>query len=159
MFDRGNKPGNFVWSKSNFVNDISEEAMDTMLKHFEGCIWNTNIEIMHLGGAIKSTHPEDSAFYFRNATHEIHSITTWESGAPVDVDKVREWCRNFANDMSKFSCGGGYSNIFTDDSPSSQQFGKNFSRLQSVKSKYDPHNRLHFNHNIPPIKDESSVAP
>lgn len=51
---------------------------------------STNIEFMHLGGAIRDTPKDSTAFYFREASFELHSITNWkEEKTDEEIEEIR----------------------------------------------------------------------
>lgn len=163
QFDEGNLPGNYCWSRSSFLPALSETIIDTIISSFQTAPNNTNVEIMHLGGAISDKQPTDTAFYFRNARYEIHAISKWtdsissnnnsSSNNSNSSSQYREWARFFSSQMSTVSLGAGYINIDSEtpgSSETSRQFSENYQRLQQVKNQYDPQNLLHVNHNIKP---------
>ena len=69
----------------------------------------------------------------------------------------RQWIRALADDLSPYTLGSGtYVNVMPEPDLADVQgvYGAKFTRLQAVKTAYDPLNVFHRNANIPP-----AVAP
>jgi FAD/FMN-containing dehydrogenase len=73
---------------------------------------------------------------------------------PALDDESIAWARETAATLEPWSTSGGYANYMQADEPIERvraAFGtENFTRLQALKSRYDPDNVLHRNQNIPP---------
>ena len=70
-----------------------------------------------------------------------------------DTEKNIEWTRQTYEALSPFMGTGVYSNYMSDDEPGERvhaAFGDNYPRLQQIKAKFDPENRLRGNQNITP---------
>ena len=70
-----------------------------------------------------------------------------------DTEKNIEWTRQTWQALSPWMEVGVYSNYMSDDEPDTRvqaAFGDNYPRLQQIKAKYDPDNRLRGNQNIIP---------
>ena len=109
------------------------------------------IESLH--GAPKDADAPSGAVGFRHAAFNVSIMAVWQDPA-LDAEQIG-WTREGAAAMEPWSfSGGGYVNYMQADEPIERvraTFGaETFSRLQKLKQKYDPHNVLHRNQNIPP---------
>jgi hypothetical protein len=151
MFDPIRPPGH-QWSlKSDFFGVLSDEAIRAHSEH--GAKLPTAISTIHLypiNGAVHRKTENETAFAFRN--------TLWaEAIAGVDSDPrnrhaIVTWSKECWQSVHPFSTGGAYVNFMMDDEPSrvAATYGRNYSRLQSIKAKYDPENVFRVNHNVIP---------
>ena len=68
------------------------------------------------------------------------------------------WARETAAAIEPWSVSGGYANYMQADEPIERvraAYGdESFDRLRALKTRYDPHNVLHRNQNIPPHAGE-----
>ena len=80
-------------------------------------------------------------------------MASWRDSA-VDAEQIA-WARETTAAIEPWSfSGGGYINYMQADEPIQRvraSFGaETFDRLQALKQRYDPHNVLRRNQNIPP---------
>ena len=110
------------------------------------------IESLH--GAPKDANAPAGAAGFRHAAFNVSALGVWKDPA-LDVEQIN-WARETAQAVEPWSfSGGGYVNYMQADEPIERvraAFGAEaFDRLQRLKQRYDPHNILHRNQNIPPL--------
>jgi len=149
QFDEGNMPRCYYWSSSTFLPKLSEEIINVIYEEYVRLPEQTNMEILHLGGAVSEFPMESTPFTARNACHEIHTISNWEDPSEDFSDK-RNWARGLVSRLSTHRIDvGGYVNFNLEENIENS-FGKNFLRLQKMKTLYDPKNMFKFNHNIKP---------
>jgi hypothetical protein len=75
----------------------------------------------------------------------------WDS--PDDDERVRRWARDLRADVRPWSTGSVYLNFIGDEGDDRIVEGvgqENYRRLAAIKSRYDPDNVFHLNHNIKP---------
>jgi FAD/FMN-containing dehydrogenase len=111
------------------------------------------IESLH--GASKDANVPPSAVGFRQAAFNVSVMAVWQNPA-LDAEQIA-WARESTAAIEPRSFnGGGYVNYMQADEPIERvraTFGTDtFSRLQKLKQKYDPHNVLRRNQNIPPLQ-------
>ena len=111
------------------------------------------IESLH--GASKDANVPPSAVGFRHAAFNVSALAVWKDPA-LDAEQIN-WARETAAVVEPWSLsGGGYVNYMQADEPIERvraAFGAEaFDRLQILKRRYDPHNILRRNQNIPPIQ-------
>ena len=133
------------------MDDLSDEAIDVFVDHsnnLEGPLSVVGFE--QFGGAITKVNVSDTAFPQRSASYVLGLFAGWTEAE--DDEKVIGWTREFYNHMTPFASGGTYSNYLDNDDGDKirASFGSNYSRLQAVKNKFDPHNFFRLNQNIIP---------
>jgi FAD/FMN-containing dehydrogenase len=71
---------------------------------------------------------------------------------PADDARCVAWARDFFAAAKPFSAGTVYINFISEDEGGRihEAYGANYDRLVQIKTRYDPRNLFHFNHNIPP---------
>ena len=139
--------------KGHFVRELPDELIDlligrmTALGRPPGAIL---FESVH--GAPKDVDPGTAALAYRDAAFNISVMADWLDPA-LDEESIA-WARETAATLEPWSMSGGYANYMQADEPIERvraAFGPdNFTRLQALKSRYDPENVLHRNQNIPP---------
>ena len=72
---------------------------------------------------------------------------------PNQADALKRWGRAYWKAIHPFNLEGAYVNFMMDDEAQGRvqaTYGDNYTRLASVKAKYDPENLFRVNQNIPP---------
>ncbi len=122
---------------------------------------HTLISIHQLGGAIRRTTNEATAFSFHEANYHLVVF----SGAPSGRQLVasQRWIADIIETVRNCSAGGPYIGIL-DGSSSPTRVRSSFhpdtyQRLQRVKAEYDPNNIFRCNHNIPPADARPDTEP
>ncbi|PKQ46008.1 FAD-binding oxidoreductase [Confluentibacter flavum] len=153
-FDQSAPNGIRNYWKAHYMDDLTDEAIDVLVnhtRHFPGAFSAVGLE--PFGGAITRVEENATAFPQRSASYILGIFSGWIE--PENDEKNINWTRELYNKMTPFASGGAYSNYLDhDDSDKvSASFGSNYSRLQDVKSKYDPNNFFKLNQNIIPKPD------
>jgi FAD/FMN-containing dehydrogenase len=93
---------------------------------------------------------KDTAWGYRNAN--FAQVIVGVDPDPTNNDKMIQWAREYSQDLSPYSLGGGYVNMIMDEGQQTVQaaYGDNYHRLATIKAKYDPTNLFHINQNILP---------
>jgi FAD/FMN-containing dehydrogenase len=100
------------------------------------------------GGAIGEVAPDATAYFYRDATHNLVVRASWDD--KQFAEQRTAWARATWAGVLPFTKGF-YSNLAPQaKAPPGAAFGANFPRLQAIKKKYDPTNLLHMNQNIAP---------
>lgn len=140
--------------KGHFVREIPDELFDEMFKQILALGRPPGgIMIESLHGAPKDADAPPGAVGFRKAAFNVSVMAVWRDST-LDAEQI-DWTRESAAaiEPSSFS-GGGYVNYMQADEPIERvraTFGAEaFDRLQRLKRRYDPHNILRRNQNIPP---------
>jgi FAD/FMN-containing dehydrogenase len=112
---------------------------------------HSSIVMMHIGGALNSLNDGHSPVGNRDAHYVLNIAGSWDK-AEDDQANI-EWARATWQDIRGLSTGGTYVNFLTEDEGVDRiraAYGKNYSRLIEVKTKWDPGNLFHVNKNIVP---------
>jgi hypothetical protein len=138
--------------KGHFVHDIPESLLQATIDDFVKARMLAGILIEPIVGVARQEPSGGSAFGQRAATYNVSALATWED-PDEDGDRIA-WVRSYASALEPLSVsGGGYLNYSTEETGERVRaaFGdEKFSRLVTLKSKWDPDNRFRFNHNVAP---------
>jgi FAD/FMN-containing dehydrogenase len=160
MFDPLYPPGLQWYWKADFVNELSDDAIDLHMKH--GAALPTMLSTMHLypiNGAVHRVGKNDTAWSYRDSTWA--QVIVGVDPDPVNKDKITDWARAYFNDLHPYSAGGAYVNFMMEEGDERIQatYRDNYDRLARIKAKYDPTNFFRVNQNIKPsAKSEAGTA-
>lgn len=147
--------GNRHYWKGHFVRELPDELLDELLKSLVALGRPPGgIMIESLHGAPKDADVPPGAVGFRHAAFNVSALAVWQDPS-LDAEQM-SWARETAAAVEPWSfSGGGYVNYMQADEPIERvraTFGTEaFDRLQLLKRRYDPHNILRRNQNIPPL--------
>ena len=136
--------------KSGFINEISDDFIDTLIDNFEmHPDRGTRVGFAQSGGAISKVGRNDTAFSHRVAQHTLMSFVSWNPGA--DEAQHTDYINSHWAKVEKFT-NGFYVNDYVDQSQQqvNQTYRDNFPRLLELKQEYDPTNLFRLNANIKP---------
>lgn len=152
MFDELYYPPGLQWYwKADFVNELSEEAIDIHKNY--GSNLPSELCTMHLypiNGTVHNVGKNETAFNFRDVTWS--RVIVGVDPDPANANRVSNWAKNYWEELHPHSAGGGYVNFMMEEGQDRVQatYRDNYQRLQQVKAKYDPDNFFHINQNIKP---------
>lgn len=140
--------------KGHFLRALDDSVISGVVDSLaapRGALGAILLESIH--GAAHLEPAGGAAFGQRMATWNASALAIWEDDA--DDDPEIAWARATADRLGTRSLtGAGYANYAPVDETAERvrlAFGDvRFERLSSVKRRYDPDNRFHFNLNIPP---------
>ncbi len=152
MLDPFFPPGRHAYTKANFLNDLSDAAIDTFAEYATAPSPYTSGVLEHLGGAFSRTPPAETAFAHRSHPFNFSIWSNWVD--PADSEKNIRWSRDFWEAMRPSMAAGAYVNYLEDeaDPQAREAYGGNYDRLVALKHKYDPSNFFRMNHNIKPTQ-------
>jgi FAD/FMN-containing dehydrogenase len=145
------KGAHYYW-KTEYLAELNEDVLATVRDLAAECpIPDAEIGFLHLGGALNDRDWDDGAVGNRDARYAVGLIGMWPPEEP-DGDMFRQWVRSGWKKIRPFATGGNYINFQTDDDDQTpaDSYGKNYERLQRLKTKYDPENIFRVNRNIAP---------
>ena len=152
MLDGGYPRGALNYWKSNFLAQLSDEAIDTMIECFANCPSPMGYVVLeHMHGAAARVGIGDTAFPHRTPGYDFLVLHQWMD--PAENDRQIAWARNTYAAMQPFMSSGRYVNYLDHDEsgdPVAAAYGPNYRRLRELKRKYDPTNFFHMNQNIKP---------
>ena len=133
--------GGRYYMKSHFLDELSDDAIDTLLAaDADRPTPQTLTAIRTLGGAIDRVDGSASAFAHRGARFNLSIDACWFD-ASLDEQAIG-WSRETWNQLRPFATGGVYVNFSgldddTDDLHNAS-FGASQQRLEEVRRTYDP---------------------
>jgi len=143
--------GGRYYTKSGFVEQISDDLIDTMVEIIGSApVPRARIAVPPKGAAVNRVAPDATAFWHRGA---LYSVLLQASGdeAAEDAGNVG-WARSQWPALEKFTSGF-YANMDLTEVPQArvhEAYGGNYGRLVTLKRKYDPANLFRLNANIDP---------
>jgi len=151
MFDPLYPSGLQMYWKADFVNDLSDEAIDLYVEH--GSKIPTPLSTMHLypiNGAAHKVGRTETAFSFRDSTWA--QVIVGVDPDPGNKDLIIKWAKGYWDALHPYSAGGAYVNFMMEEGQDriKATYRDNFERLTAIKSKYDPTNLFRVNQNIKP---------
>src|SRR5947209_4177818 len=151
MFDALYPPGLQWYWKADFVNELSDEAIDLYIHH--GSRLPTMQSTMHLypvNGAAHRVGKHDMAWSYRDATWA--QVIVGVDPDPANKDLIVNWARQYWEDVHPYSAGGAYVNFMMEEGQErvKASYRDNYERLVAIKSTYDPANFFRVNQNIKP---------
>jgi FAD/FMN-containing dehydrogenase len=153
IFDGAYPSGNRNYWRSNFLTELSDEAIDIIVARSDGLPSGagTSLFFEHMQGAFGRVGEHDTAFSSRAAKHDFTVLSVWEDAA--EDDKNVKWTREFGDAMKSLATGAAYVNYMMDDEGAERvraTYEANYERLVAIKKKYDPTNFFSGNQNIAP---------
>jgi FAD/FMN-containing dehydrogenase len=154
MLDAAYPKGALNYWKSNFLAELSDGAIDTMIEAFARCPTPMGqLLLEHFHGAATRVSVGDTAFPLRKNGYNFLVLAEWMDTA--DNDRCIAWARYSYDKMKCFFSSSRYVNYLSDDETGHDEvaaaYGPNYRRLQKIKAKYDPTNFFHLNQNIRPL--------
>ncbi|MBI2719029.1 MAG: FAD-binding oxidoreductase [Rhizobiales bacterium] len=152
MLDAGYPKGALNYWKSNFLAELSDQAIDTMIDCFSRCPTPMGAMVLeHFHGAVTRVPVSETAFPHRSPGYNMLILGQWMD--PKDNVRCVSWARESYELMRPFMGKGRYVNYMGDDEATdavAAAYGPNYARLRELKAKYDPGNVFHLNQNIRP---------
>jgi FAD/FMN-containing dehydrogenase len=152
MFESFFPPGRHVYTRSNFLRDLSDEAIETMVQYVakSPSPYTFAPFVEHWNGKATRVAATDTAFPHRKYSWNLLAWSMWTD--PSETEKNVQWTRECCEAMRPYSVAGAYGNYVTDEGEAiaREAYGCNYDRLVAIKNKYDPSNFFRMNHNIKP---------
>lgn len=148
--------GSANYFTSAFLDALPEEAIATFAdfhRRSAALPVQAELHIHHLGGAMGRVAPEATAFTDRTAPFILNAIA--RTPDPAQLPEHAGWARDARDTMAAYGSGNTYVNFTSEGGAQrvKQAYPPEiYTRLQSVKDKYDPTNVFRFNQNIVPSK-------
>ncbi|HEX4056498.1 MAG TPA: FAD-binding oxidoreductase [Tepidisphaeraceae bacterium] len=140
--------------KADFVNELSEPAIAQHLKF--GSELPTMHSAMHLypiNGAVHRKSSTDAAFSYRKS--KWAEVIVGVDPSPTNAGKITRWAKDYWQAVHPYAAPGAYVNFMMEEGSARIEatYGENYSKLQQIKSKFDPENLFRVNQNISPKKN------
>jgi FAD/FMN-containing dehydrogenase len=150
-FDALVPPGLQHYWKANFVNELTDEAIEAHLEHGPNVpVVNSTVHIYPINGACHRVPEDATAFAYRDATFATVIAGMWPD--PTQNEANTKWVRDYYDATAPLSEEGGYVNFMAGDDQDriKANYKGNYDRLVDVKRQYDPDNVFRVNQNIKP---------
>jgi FAD/FMN-containing dehydrogenase len=152
MFDGGVPRGSRNYWRSGYVDALTDGAIDAILSHADRIPAPLGqLHVHQLGGAMSRVPDGATAFGNRDAGFLMNYIGLWLE--PAEDEANTAWVRAAADAMEPYGTGARYVNFLADEGEAGVRSAyetEAFTRLQKLKSRYDPTNFFRLNQNIPP---------
>lgn len=150
-FDPGMPSGNRWYSRSQQLDELSDEAIDTLVDNLDP--FPGELTAVYLGphdGAVSRVPSDATAYAHRSSAHELHVFPGWLDAAH-DAANIA-WANQVHDAMRPFGNERVYVNLLGDMESERvpEAYADNYQRLVELKAKWDPDNLFQGNHNIPP---------
>ncbi|WP_371673117.1 FAD-binding oxidoreductase [Streptomyces sp. NBC_00289] len=151
MFDGLYPPGHQWYWRADFVNEISDDAVELHAKF--GAETPTMQSTMHLypiDGAAHDVGPNETPWAYRDARWA--SVYAGVDPDPAGAERVTQWTVDYFEALHPHSAGGAYVNMMMDEGQERVRasYRDNYDRLARVKADHDPDNVFRLNQNIRP---------
>jgi FAD/FMN-containing dehydrogenase len=160
MFESFFPPGRQVYTKSNFLRGLSDEAIDALVPYVgkSPSPYTFAPFIEHWHGAASRVPVTDTAFPHRQYSWNFIAWSMWVN--PSESERNKQWTRECWEAVRPFLVAGSYGNYVADEGEaiSRDAYGLNYERLVALKNRYDPANFFRLNHNIRPNQPAASEA-
>jgi FAD/FMN-containing dehydrogenase len=152
MLDAGFPRGALNYWKSNFMMELSDQAIDILISQFAACPSPmSGLVLEHIHGAATRVGVSDTAFPHRREGYNLLVVSEWLD--PAGNTQNVAWGRESHDKMLPYFASGRYVNYLGEDDGEdavAAAYGPNHQRLRALKTKYDPTNLFHLNQNIRP---------
>jgi len=151
MFDGLYSPGDQWYWRADFVNEISDEAVERNARLGRSLpTWKSTSHIYPIDGAAHDVAVEDTAFAYRDSVWS--QVIVGVDADPAKAPELRDWAIAQWEALHPYSAGGAYVNFMMEEGQARVKatYGPNHERLTQVKAAYDPDNVFRVNQNIVP---------
>ncbi len=158
MFDPFFPPGRHAYTTANFLQGLTDKAIEVFAEYATAPSPFTLGSIECLQGAVSRVSPTETAYPHRQHPFIFSIWSNWTD--PAESDDNIQWSRAFFDAMRPAMVPGVYVNYLEEaaDPRVREAYGPNYSRLAALKVKYDPTNFFRMNHNIRPVEVGSATA-
>jgi FAD/FMN-containing dehydrogenase len=162
LLDGAFPKGALNYWKAHFMDQLSDEAIDTAIDRFAACPSPmSQLLFEHFHGAVTRVPSDGTAYALRSPGFNAVVLGEWLDRAQNDI--CIGWVRNTYAALKPFGGDRRYLNYLGDDEGSEAgvvaAYGANLARLRQVKAKYDPQNVFHLNVNITPEPEPATTGP
>jgi len=154
LLDATQPKGRRYYWKSEYLAGHDPELLAAAAEHASRSVSpHSAIIVFPLDGALNRLPPGHSAAGNRDAKSLVNITASWEK--PADDAANIEWARAAWRDLRRFSTGGTYVNMLTEEEGDERiraAYGANYERLAAIKAAWDPDNVFHVNKNVRPSR-------
>jgi FAD/FMN-containing dehydrogenase len=151
LFDPLLPPGLQWYWKADFFKNLDDQAISLHARYSaELPTMLSTVHIYPINGAVQRVGRSDTAFSFRDAN--FSEVIVGVDPDPANNESMIAWAREYWQALHPHSAGGAYLNMIMDEGQDQVKasYRDNYSRLVTIKNKYDPTNLFRVNQNIKP---------
>jgi hypothetical protein len=151
MLDQVAAPGRRYYVKSNFMDELKDEAMDVLIDAYTRVPSPlTAVLLVQMGGAVTRADRTATAYYHRDVALSFSAFSSWIDAAEDDANI--SWTRQLWQDLRPHMSASVYVNELADEGEERvrEAYGPAYARLAALKKQYDPENVFRLNQNIRP---------
>ena len=151
MLDPAFPKGAFNYWKAQFLTDLTDDAIRTLVAAFEACPSPmSHIIIEHFHGAASRIPVASTACALRTTGFNVVIISQWRDRS--ETERGIAWARDTYSALTPYLAPLRYLNYLEEDvrDPAAVAYGSNLSRLRDLKKTHDPDNFFRHNVNILP---------
>ncbi len=142
----------YYWKSINLAR-LDDDVIDCIADHArKQPSTQSTTDLWFVAGESRNAKPETSAFYGREAALMVGVSADWTN--PADDEANILWTREFVKALTPYSDGSRYLNFagFQEEGEQMMRsaFGPLYTRLLTLKRRYDPTNVFRLNQNIDP---------
>jgi len=143
-------PGLQWYWRADFVNELSDEAIEKHIKFGKVPTMHSTMHLYPIDGAAGRVGNSDTPWSYRKS--KWAEVIVGVDPDPANNDKIISWTKNYWDALHPYSAGGAYVNFMMDEGEDrvKASYGENYKRLSQIKKKYDPNNLFRVNQNIKP---------
>jgi FAD/FMN-containing dehydrogenase len=152
MIDPAFPKGALNYWKAQFLTELSDEAIRTLIAGFQECPSPmTHVIIEHFHGAASRVPVSATACTMRVTGFNVVIAAQWMD--PRETERHTAWARETFASLTPYLAATRYVNYMEDEAadPAGVVYGPNLGRLRTLKTKYDPENFFRQNVNILPM--------
>jgi FAD/FMN-containing dehydrogenase len=156
-------PGLHHYYTAEWLSRLDDQAIDGLVMAAMAAAEHSPrslITLKRMGGAVARVAADGTAFWYRNAAHNLDIHAQWTGGE--DPAPHLAWARQTRQAAGHVGAGGGYVNFLGPGQGSGRvrsAYGGNYTRLTEIKTAYDPGNFFRINHNIEPAHTTQRSGP
>jgi FAD/FMN-containing dehydrogenase len=151
MVDEAFPKGALSYWKAQFLTELSDDAIRTLIACFEDCPSPmSHIILEHFHGAASRIAIDATACPMRVTGFNVVIASQWAD--PSETERGVRWARETFAALSPYLASRRYVNYLEADAPDAAAvaYGPNLPRLRAIKAKYDPGNFFRQNVNVLP---------
>jgi hypothetical protein len=159
MFDPIYPPGLQWYWKADFVNQLSDDAINLHMK-FAAALptWQSSMHLYPVNGAASRVDKDETAWSFRDATWAM--VIVGVDPKPENKSAIVAWAKDYWQALHPYSAGGAYVNFMMEEGEDRVKatYRGHYNKLVEVKTKYDPNNLFRVNQNVAPVRKRPGAA-
>ncbi|GAB3200202.1 FAD-binding oxidoreductase [Pontibacter aydingkolensis] len=151
MFDALYPAGQQWYWKADFVEKLSDEAIDLHIAHGRNLpSMGSSMHLYPINGAVHDVKSDATAWSYRDANWA--EVIVGVDADPANRQKITDWTREYYDALHPYCSEGAYINFMMEegDERIRATYRGNYDKLAKIKRKYDPDNLFRVNQNIKP---------